>query len=605
MKKQFLSIILLGLITNISAQEQPKQIKEIIIQGKFLETPYHKVTENISLITREEIQNTPAQSIEEALQQITGIDIRKRGANGVQSDISIRGGSFDQVLILLNGIRMNDSQTGHNSMNLPVDLENVEQIEVIKGPAARRFGNNAYTGVINIITKAPSRKNVKILAEGGDFSSYTLGLSANLGNEKFAQSISANTSASEGYRHNTDYKISNIFYQNQLKIKNGNIRLQAGFSEKKFGANGFYATPTATEQYEEVQASIVSLGYQQKFGKLRLNANAYWRRGQDMYLWIRNRPTGYRNMHIGNNVGGELNASYQSSLGTTGLGVELRKEFLASNNLGHRDRFLTQVFFEHHFSFINDKLKITPGISWANYDTAGNFFYPGIDVGFSFNDQNKVYANVAKVHRIPTFTDLYYSSRTEIGNPNLKPESAVSSEIGYQFRNENFTAKISGFMRNAQDATDWVKSNINDKWAAQNIGNIDLKGFEVEFNHRPTNWLNYSAGYTFIDNKRAFSGNLFSKYALENLKHQVVAKLETRFFKYLTNELIYRYNQRLDLAHYHILDGKLSFKKDNYNLYLLVNNITNTQYSDMDKLVPVPMPSRWFHIGVTYNINFD
>ncbi|MDO4763925.1 MAG: TonB-dependent receptor [Flavobacteriaceae bacterium] len=602
MKKRLFGVVLLGSVLGLSAQKQ--QIEEILIKGKFWDTPYQKITENIAVLTKEELQNTPAQSIEEALQQITGIDIRKRGANGVQSDISIRGGSFDQVLILINGIRMNDSQTGHNSMNLPVDLDNVERIEVIKGPAARRFGNNAYAGVINIITRIQQGNSVKILAEGGDFNTYSLGLSAHFGGEKFSQSLSLNNSQSAGYRHNTDYAIRNAFYQNQIKIKNGSVQLQAGFSEKKFGANGFYASPKFTEQYEEVQASIVSLGYQQKFENFGINANAYWRRGQDMYLFNRNKPEIYRNMHIGNNIGGEINANYQSSLGRTGLGVELRKEFLVSNNLGKRDRFLTQVFFEHRFSLLGDKLLITPGISWANYNTAGNFFYPGIDAGFNIDEQNKIYANISKVHRVPTYTELYYNDRTTLGNANLKAESAISSEVGYQFKNQYITVKASGFMRNAQNSIDFVKVDINDKWSAQNIGDLNLKGVELELNHRPTNWLNYTAGYTFIDNKRSLSGQMFSKYALENLKHQFVGKIETKFLKYFTNELIYRYNQRLDLENYHILDGKLSFKKDGYNLYVLVNNITNTQFSDMGALTPVPMPGRWFHIGMNYNIKF-
>lgn len=601
MKKQLLSIFLFGTWAYFSAQEQPKNIEEILIQGKFLNTPYKKIAENVVVISQQEIANSPAQSVDELLQQVSGLDIRRRGANGVQSDISIRGGSFDQTLILINGIRMNDSQTGHNNMNFPVHLGNIERIEVIKGPTARRFGNNAYSGVINIITKVKVGKEIKISAEFGDFSTYSLGASANIGNEKFAQSLSVNTSASEGYRYNTDYKISNIFYQNQLKIKNGSFGIQAGFSEKKFGANGFYASPKATEQYEEVQASIVSLSYQQKLGNLGLKSNLYWRRGQDMYLFVRNRPEVYRNMHIGNNIGGEINASYQSGLGTTGLGVELRKEFLTSNNLGARDRFLSQVFFEHHFSFFQEKLLITPGISWANYSTAGNFFYPGIDVGFNFNNHHKIYANIAKVHRIPTFTDLYYSSRTELGNEFLKPEKAISSEVGYQFKTPKITAKASGFMRNSANAIDWVKADLNTQWTAQNIGKLDLKGIELEFNHHPTKWLNYSAGYTFIDNKLHLSENLFSKYALENLKHQFIGKLEWKI-KNISNEWIYRYNQRLDLGTYQLVDTKLSYKKDNYHMYLLITNITNTQYSEMGALIPVPMPNRWFHIGVSYNI---
>jgi iron complex outermembrane receptor protein len=159
------------------------------------------------------------------------MDIRRRGANGVQSDIGFRGSSFEQVLLLLNGIRMNDSQTGHNNMNIPVDLEDVEKIEIIKGGS--RFGQNAYAGVINIITKTTPGKKVKISAEGGDYGSYGLGFNAQIGNEKFSNSLQANSASSEGYMFNTDYEIRNVFYQGKLNIKNGDLRLQAGFSEKK------------------------------------------------------------------------------------------------------------------------------------------------------------------------------------------------------------------------------------------------------------------------------------------------------------------------------------------------------------------------------------
>ena len=588
----------LGTLATFSAQE--KQIDEVLIRGKFFETPYQKVNENIVVIQHKEIEQSPAKSIDELLQQYTGVDIRKRGGNGVLSDISIRGGSYDQVLILVNGIRMNDSQTGHNSFNIPIDLSNVEQIEIVKGPAARRFGNNAYAGVINIITKTHKEKTVKITAEGGDFEAYSLGANINLGGEKFSQSLQANTAYSTGYRYNTDYQIRNVFYQNQLDIKNGKVGIQAGFSEKKFGSNGFYGS--SADQYEEIQASIVSMAYRQKLGNWGLNANAYWRRGQDMYLWKRQNPAVYRNMHIGNNVGGQLNASYDSKIGTTGLGVELRKEFLASNNLGHRNRFLTQVFFEHHFSFFSEKLQIVPGISWANYDKTGNFFYPGVDVGFNFNENNKIYANVAKVNRIPTFTELYYSNRENIGDADLKPESAISSEVGYRYQNPKITAKVSGFMRNSSDAIDWVRNTSAEKWAAKNVGGMNLKGVEVEFSHRPVDWFSYSAGYTYIDNKRETEGYAFSKYALENLKHQLVGKVEARFLKYFSNQLIYRYNQRLDFLSYHLLDYKISFKRNGLDIYGLINNVTNTQYGEV---ALVPLPKRWFHVGISYTIKMN
>lgn len=601
MIKKLGSVLFLGALLITKAQENTAEIDSIQFQGKFIVTPYKSVNQNITVITKKDIQNSPATSIDEILQQIPGMDIRRRGANGVQSDVGFRGSSFEQVLLLLNGIRMNDSQTGHNSLNIPVDLDDVERIEIIKGPAARRFGQNAYAGAINIITKANLGKRVKIKAEAGDYESYGLGMNANFGNEKFSNLLQANSNASQGYRYNTDFKINNIFYQNKLKIKNGNIRFQAGISEKKFGANGFYSSPKATEQYEELQASVISVAHQQSFGKLNLNSNVYWRRGQDMYLFNREKPEIYRNMHIGNNVGGEVNSSYTSSLGTTGLGLELRKEFLASNNLGHRERFVSQVFFEHHFSFFDQKLNITPGASWANYSNEGNFFYPGLDVGYTFFENNKIYGNISKVHRVPTFTDLYYTSKTEQGNPDLLPESAVYAEVGYQFQNKNILAKVSGFYRGSTDAIDWVKNSLQDPvWYSRNIGDKEIKGIEAEIGHQVFDWMKYTVGYTYLDNKLKGLNDLNSRYALDNLKHQLVGKLQTKFLKYFSNELVYRYNERINLGSYHLLDEKLSYNNKDLTVYILVNNMTDTVYSET---FGIEMPQRWFHIGFSYNIN--
>lgn len=599
MKKTILSILGLVISGLVLAQEKENDIEEVSIYGKFLQLPYKKVNENVIIIQKKDIEQSPAQSIDEVLQQFTGIDIRRRGANGVQSDVSIRGGSFEQTMILINGIRMNDSQTGHNSLNIPVDLSNVERIEVIKGPAAMRFGNNAYSGVINIITKTSAKEQLKIAAEGGDFSTYNLGLNVTFGKEKFSNLFQINTGASEGYRYNTDYEIKNVFYQSQLSLDRGKIQFQAGIQEKKFGANGFYATPTAIDQYEETQASVVSVSHLQNFEKFHLNSNIYWRRGQDLYLYNRQKPEIYRNMHIGNNVGGEINGTYQSKLGATGLGIELRKEFLVSNNLGTRDRLVTQLFFVHHFSLLKDRLQISPGVSWADFSNAGNFFYPGLDLGFQISENHKIYGNIAKVNRIPTFTDLYYISKTEQGNPNLTPENAVSYELGYRYLKNSLVAKASFFGRETNNGIDWVKNNASDVWLAKNIGNMVTNGFEVELGQEFQGFLkSYSVGYTFLDNKLN-QETIFSKYQMDFLKHHLVGKLENRFFKNFTNQLVYRYQERANRYSYHLLDEKLTFKKNNLDVFLLVNNLTNAAYTEA---FGVPMPRRWFHLGFSYTL---
>ncbi|MBH1959437.1 MAG: TonB-dependent receptor [Flavobacteriia bacterium] len=600
MKKIVLSILMVGNMLQLAAQSKEREIEEVTIQGKFLNLPVQKVSENVTVISRAQIENAPAKSIEEVLAQYSGFDIRRRGGNGVQADISLRGSSFEQVLMLVNGIRMSDSQTGHNSMNLPFDLASVERIEVIKGPSARSFGQNAYAGVVNIITKASDEEKVIFSVSGGDFGSYSLGLGASFGSEEVSNFIQLNTSSSEGYRYNTDYKINNIYFQNEIALQNGKLNFQAGIQEKKFGANGFYASPSAADQYEETQASIVSVGLDQNFSSFKLKSNIYWRRGQDMYEYIRNKPEIYRNMHIGNNIGFETNGTYHSGLGTTGLGVELRKEFLASNNLGHRERFITQFFMEHHFSFLQNKLNISPGISWANYAEEGNFFYPGVDVGFDLTENHKFYGNIAKVNRIPTFTDLYYVSKTETGNPNLKPEHALAAELGYRYQKNNFAGKISGFVRDSDNSIDWVKQNANDIWKAENIGRINTKGVEVELSqHFDSIVKSYSVGYTFLNSKNSQPENLMSRYVMENLKHQFVAKMENRFFRNFTNQIIYRYNERVNKGSYQTLDEKLSYDFSNLNLYILINNITNTDYTET---FGIPMPKRWFHVGFSYKV---
>lgn len=594
MKRIILSAAFLGIFALFQAQE--KNIDEVIVTGKLMDLPLKKSSVNVTIIDKTQIQNSAAQSIEEVLAYYTGMDIRKRGANGVQTDLSIRGSSFDQVLLLVNGIRMADAQTGHNSMNLPFDLASVEKIEILKGTSARGFGNGAYAGVINVITKPNTKNNIILNAEGGDFKTYSYGAASNFGTEKFRNFIQVNNSESDGYRYNTDYKIRNAWYQNNLAIKDGNLKFMAGIQEKKFGANGFYASPAYKDQYEETQVSLVSAIFEKKLSEnVNFSAKTYWRRAQDMYLLYRNNPSYYRNMHLGNNIGVDVSTNYKSFLGVTGVGVDLRKEILVSNRLGKRDRFVSQAFLEHHFSLFNENLNITPGISWTNIE-GKNYFYPGVDVSYT-EDNNKFYVNFAKVNRIPTYTDLYYQSPVEQGNPDLKPENALSAELGYQYQDGQNFLKYSMFWRKTDDAIDWQKSTPSSPWKAQNIGALETKGFELEANHQVTNWLGYSVGYTYLDMQN-IDKTIISKYSLDNLKHQFVAKLRNNF-KGLTNELVYRYNERANLGSYNLLDDKISYQFKNFNVYVLVNNITNSTYIETSL---VPMPGRWFHAGIAYKL---
>jgi len=211
------------------------------------------------------------------------------------------------------------------------------------------------------------------------------------------------------------------------------LNLITFFSGRKFGANGFYATPEARDQYEETEASLFALQSKLKKGNWLLKPRLYWRRGQDHYLYIRSRPEVYENWHITHKVGLSFDASYSSKLGKSGMGVDFSRVSIAITNLGDRVRQLATLFFEQQFIFFNGAMDLTPGIALNGYSDFGVFAYPGLDLGIALNSQWRFYGNLGTTYRIPTYTDLYYSDRTTLGNPDLKPEEAFSKEVGLRF----------------------------------------------------------------------------------------------------------------------------------------------------------------------------
>ena len=600
--KKSIALLFLLFFNIIISQQDTTDLKEVVVSTTKLEIPFSKNFRTVKIISSDYIKNSPASNVSDLLQEITGIDVRRRGVGGVQGDLYIRGGGFDQTLLLVDGMKMDDSQTGHHTLNMILPLYLIERIEVIKGPAARIFGQNAFNGAINIVTKdvTGEKKQIDMSLKEisyGSFEQKNISAVTKIITNKVKSLVSFSNNTSDGYRHNTDYKRNNYFVKTSFNLKSSPIDVIASFTENKFGANGFYASPSATEQYEETQASLLGVSTTINSEKLSIKPRLYWRRGQDEYIYIRDNPSVYRNLHKTNKVSAELSGSYFSNSGVTGFGIDLSTVNISSNNLGEHDRTTVNLFVDHTFKLFDEKLVLSPGIAVSYFSDMSFHSFPGIDLGYNINSNFKLYSNIGKTFRIPTYTDLYYSDRTTIGNENLNPESATSTELGFKYNTSNF--KISGafFNRKAKNIIDYVKENEDDLWNAVNIGSLKTTGFELDFRYNFQNQNYLNLGYTNIKDNNYVTNINFSKYSLNSLKHHFTSKLNLNYIRNVNHSFVYKYAERSDKSNYNVLDSKIMYKK---GLFIYVNNILDEVYSETNL---VPMPGTSFLVGISVGID--
>ena len=615
--KNIASLVLLIVINSIAhSQEKQIDLKEItVISSPRIELPFSENSRTIQVISKEEIIESPANNVAELLQQVAGIDIRRRGVSGMQADLYIRGGGFDQTLLLIDGIKVEDAQTGHHTMNMALPIEVIERIEIIKGAASRVYGQNAFTGAINIITSKAVENVVSLNIESGSYEQKNASVTISRKYDDQSILLHYSNNSSDGHKYNTDYKNENYFLKNSFQIKGLPVEMISSFNERKFGANGFYASPEATDQYEETQASL--LGFTTKIIKnsLIIKPKLYWKRNQDMYVYLRDNPSVYRNLHITNKIGAELNGSYESNSGITGFGVGVSSVKLSSNNLGERKRTMVNLFLEHQMKFAENKIDVTPGVAFSyfsdvstNQNYQNNFFrnffmYPGIDIGYELNDDVKLYSNVGYTYRVPTYTDLFYTSPTTIGNENLKPEKAFTKEIGINYTKDDFDFTFTLYNRDASDVIDYVKNVESAPWEAFNIREINTKGYELglTYNFYVATFLNHSIkiGYSNIKDDLKQTDFNFSRYALNSLKNHLTTSYSFEIKKNLKSSIVYKYAERNSGEDYSIMDFKVSYTLKNYKLYVTGNNLFDTVYSETNL---VEMPGRNVLIGI--NVKF-
>ena len=591
-----------------------------------------KTPRQVSVVTADDIEASEVNSINDLLENIAGVDVRQRGEFGVQTDISVRGGTADQITILLNGINISSPHTGHLTADFPVSLHDIERIEVIKGPSSRIFGTSAFTGVINIVTRQDGRD---IHLFGGSYGYVGANAHLSFDGKMMTNTVSGGFSRSDGATPNSYFKSTQAFYQGQLRTATTNVALQAGYSYKPYGANTFYGA-SSTDQWESNERYMAALTTDSHLDNFNIQTAFAWNRWFDHYQWHKDKPAG-ENYHQVDTWTASFNGWTDTRLGRSALGVEMRNEGIYSTKLGelmdeadffdvrghdglsdstqythHSNRSNISAFFEH--DVLLDRWTISLGVL-GNLNTALDYkwrFYPGVDISWRTTETLKLFASWNMALRMPTFTELYYSGSNIVGNSSLEPERNNDISIGAKWRQAGWRAEASLFYGHKTDMIDWVVFTdeyeaLDDKSAktfrSTNF-TLDNVGFELSVDWLPSEVWDHcpvrklGAQYAYISQSSDYHRAITeSKYAMEYLRHKVVTHLDTRIWRSLNLNLTWKWQDRVGKgnAAYALLDGRLAWDASRWTIYASCTNILDKEYYDYSY---IQQPGRWGKFGL-------
>ena len=621
------------------------QLEEVEVTGTRVPLTQAESARMVTVLSQAEIQAAAVHSINDLLEYAAGVDVRQRGEFGIQTDISIRGGTFDQITILLNGVNLSNPQTGHLTADFPVSMDDIERIEILEGPAARVFGTSAFTGAINIVTKTDSKSHIGADLLGGDYGLFGTGIRANYTKGSFSQQISSQFKRSDGATTNSDFTTGKAFYQGSYNSNSLDVNWQFGFSDQRYGANTFYSAKYPN-QFEKTRRYLSSVQAQTK-GWFKFTPTVYWNRSHDNFQLIKGTPTN-ENFHMTDVYGINLNAHFTTAIGKTAFGTETRNEGILSTNIGKplseddkvkipgkRGKYFDKkdsrtnvsYYLEHNILLKNFTASI--GLL-ANMNTGLDHkfrYYPGVDLSCRPTTNWKLFASWNKALRMPTYTDLYYKSPTQEGNTGLKPERTEAYTLGVQYKNRIISSRFSAFYHKGKEMIDWVMYDADDVYHSANY-ELDNKGIEFSTAIDLKYWLgdkqpfnSVQIGYSYITQKREDDLPIYkSNYALSYLRHKLVAQLQHRVFSNkLTFNWAFRWQNRMgsyiDFSEdgddkgiltpypsFALIDLKVQWQENNYQLYLEANNLLDKKQFDLGN---IPQPGFWIKGGIKYLFYFN
>ncbi len=598
----------------------------------------------VNVLDRKEIAAAPVQSVNDLLKYVAGVDVRQKGPAGALADVSVRGGTQEQITVLLNGINICDPQTGHNTFDFPVELCDIERIEVLEGAAGRVYGTSSMMGAINIVTRKSPKTSVDARVEGGSYGYLSAGARANMVSGHWNNQISGSYTRSDGYlrnkagKLNTDLEGGKALYQGWYSDKSVDVSWHAGLTTKGFGSNTFYSVKS-DDQFEKTTKWMTAIQAETKGGRFHFRPSVYWNRNEDRFEFYRGVEESVKfNYHRTDVVGINLNNYFDWTLGRTAFGAEFRNEDIVSTTLGEplnnpkkihgSDRQYTvglnrsniSFFLEHNVLLRNFTLSAGLVAVKNTWNEMPFKVYPGIDASYRIGTNWKVYASFNTSLRMPSFTELYYSVGGHKADKYLKPEEMSSLEAGVKYASGGVSGALSLYHHHGKNMIDWImdtSAGDDAVWQSVNHTKLNANGVEASLKldfltllPRHSILQTFNLAYNYINQDKDLEANLISQYALEYLRHKVVAGLLMQPVRDIHLGINYRFQQRTgtykDLngelqkySPYSIFDVRLSWDKPMYSVYVEANNVFDKTYVDYGN---VPQPGIWVLAGVKFSL---
>lgn len=581
-----------SVVAHAAAQAPARPLDSVVVVAS--RTQAGDAARAVDVITHDDIVRSTAHTIADLLSERLGVDVYGRSA--AQADISLRGSTAEQTLVLVDGVRVSDAQSAHYALDLAVPLDAIERIEILRGGGSAMYGTDAVGGVINIITKHGA-ENADVRADGGAFGTAGGAISGGASHGAFAVNGATEYEKSDGYRAGTDYRNGQARVALSAPLGAGQFESHIGVGVRDFGANDFYGPYNSTERTGTITTDA---NWNVAAGDWTVTTTASARRHTDLYTLIRDDPAVYQNLHTSWQSTGEVVARTTIGRAALALGTDADNAQLTSNNLGSHAEWREALFGELELG-TSASPTLDIGVRGDASSLYGAFLSPSLAVAIPVADGVRLRASASRGFRAPTWTELYYVDPTSVGNANLVPEQFWSGDAGARIGHTGGVLLDLGvFARDAQNLIDWVKpagAAPTVPWVATNIGDAQYRGVEASLALPSWRGLEPSftaTGLTFTD----VQGNgLNGKYALRPVTEQATARATYLLWKPVRATVELMAAQRATEERYVTGNLRLEWQHERMRVTLDLRNLTNAGWLDASG---VDVAGRAVYVGVEW-----